>query len=135
MIIAAPPFGLAMAEWLKQEEYDSRLHPVAALATLRNSDRIFTSDTLGGCLIYQRYPTKVSDSYGPEFETKYADVLGARYNWEATLATYDVDIVLLAVDSPLSTALKGSDNWRTVTMACGDSLPRGETPADPFDRR
>jgi hypothetical protein len=177
MIVAAPPVGLALAEWLGflQEEtagsalhsifrglyslsgrlkaadagvhwhvvcpaavlmlgaamyghapppqfqsaYDPQRYPAAAIAALRGSDRIFSSDTWGGYLIYRRYPAKVfidgrSDFYGPGFEAEYADVVGVRYNWEATLAAHDVDTVLLAVDAPLSSALKGSRNWLAV---------------------
>jgi hypothetical protein len=177
MIVAAPPIGLALTEWLQnlQEEasgtplhpvfrglkslsgrltnatagrhwhvvcpaavvmlamtmyghapsplfqagYDSQAYPVAALAALRESGRVFTSDTWGGYLIYRRYPAKVfvdgrSDFYGPEFETEYANISGVRYDWEAILAKYGVDTVLLAVDAPLSSTLKGSANWRAV---------------------
>jgi hypothetical protein len=177
MIVAAPPVGLALAEWLRasqkdtadtavhrifrgldslsrrlnaadagphwhitgpvvllavgavmyghapsshfQAEYDPHAWPVAALSTLRDSDRIFTSDTWGGYLIYRRFPSKVfvdgrSDFYGPEFEAKYNSVVGVRYNWEATLASFSVDTIVLSVDAPLSSALKGSPNWRAV---------------------
>ncbi len=177
MIIAAPPAGLALAEWLQnvQEEtsdtllgaviraftslsrrinsvaagrhwhvvcpaavvvvgtimyghappplfqaaYDSRAYPVAALAVLRDTDRIFTSDTWGGYLIYRRYPAKVfvdgrSDFYGPEFEAEYAGVSGVRYDWEDILTVRGVDTVLLAVDAPLAGALKASANWQVL---------------------
>ena len=177
MIIAAPPVGLALAEWMKhlqkelagsllhgvfcsldslsrrltaadlgahwhvagpaavlmlgvmmyghapspnlQAGYDARTYPVVALGALRTSDRIFTSDTWGGYLIYRRYPAKVfvdgrSDFYGPEFEEEYAEVLDVRYNWEAILTTHGVDTILLAVDAPLSSALKSSRNWLVV---------------------
>ncbi len=104
---------------LFQARYDSHAYPEASLAVLRDTDRIFTSDTWGGFLIYRRSPAKVfvdgrSDFYGPEFEAEYADISGARYNWEAILAKHGVDTVLLAVDSPLSSALKGSANWRVL---------------------
>ena len=177
MIIAAPPVGLALAEWLGrlkaetigsplhglfrgvdalstrltaadagprwhiagpvaivmlgvmmyghapsphfQAVYDPGTYPVAAVGVLRDSDRIFSSDTWGGYLVYRRYPAKVfvdgrSDFYGPAFEAEYAEVLSAHYNWEAILVEYQADTVLLPVDSPLSSALKGSGNWQTV---------------------
>jgi hypothetical protein len=177
MIIAGPPVGLALAEWLRrlktetigsplhglfrgidtlserltasdarprwhvagpaaifmlgvmmyghapssrfQAEYDPGTYPVAAVAVLRDSDRIFSSDTWGGYLVYRRYPAKVfvdgrSDFYGPSFEVECAEVLGAQYNWEAILSTHHTDTVLLPVDSPLSSALKGSRNWQAV---------------------
>jgi hypothetical protein len=118
LLLGATMYGHAPSPRF-QAEYDSRLYPVAALAAFRNSDRIFTSDTWGGYLIYRRYPAKVfvdgrSDFYGPAFEAEYADVLGVRYNWESTLAAHDVDTVLLAVDAPLSSVLKASRNWRAV---------------------
>jgi hypothetical protein len=104
---------------LFQARYDPKTYPTAALTALRDSDRIFTSDTWGGYLIYRRYPAKVfidgrSDFYGPDFEAECADIVAVRYNWETTLAAHDVDTVLLAVDSPLSSALKSSRNWRAV---------------------
>jgi hypothetical protein len=102
-----------------RSEYDARRYPTRALAVLRKADRIFTSDTWGGYLIYCRYPEKVfldgrSDFYGPAFEAKYAAIAGARYNWEANLAAYKVDTLLLPVDSPLSSTLKGSGHWQAV---------------------
>ena len=76
-MLGAMMYGYAPSPKLRAE-YDSRLYPAAALATLRNSDRIFTSDTWGGYLIYRRYPAKVftdgrSDFYGPAFEKEYAE--------------------------------------------------------------
>jgi hypothetical protein len=102
-----------------QAEYDPASFPVAALAALRDSDRIFSSDTWGGYLVYRRYPARVfvdgrADFYGPAFEAECAEVMGVQYNWEAVLAAHHVDTVLLAVDSPLSSALKGSRNWQVV---------------------
>ena len=102
-----------------QAKYDPGSFPVAALTALRDSDRIFSSDTWGGYLIYRRYPARVfvdgrSDFYGPAFEAEYSKALAVQYNWEAILAANNVDTVLLAVDAPLSSALKGSANWRAV---------------------
>jgi hypothetical protein len=102
-----------------QPRYDPGAYPTAALAVLHDSDRIFTSDTWGGYLIYRRYPAKVfldgrADFYGPEFEAEYNDIMGVRSNWEARLAAYDVNTILLAVDTPLSGALKNSRGWRPV---------------------
>ena len=99
--------------------YDSNAYPEAALAVLNPADRIFSSDTWGGFLIYRRPRAKVfvdgrSDFYGPEFEAKYTDISNVRYNWESILSVYGVDTVLLAVDAPLSSALKGSANWNAL---------------------
>lgn len=117
ILLGMAMYGRSPAPPLRAE-YQPASYPAAALAALRERDRIFTSDTWGGYLIYARYPSQVfvdgrSDFYGPAFEKEYSDVMGARYNWESTLAAHGVNTVLLAVSAPLSSALKASHNWRT----------------------
>jgi hypothetical protein len=118
LMLAVLMYGRSPSSQL-QAEYDRKTYPAAAVAALRFSDRILSSDTWGGYLIYRRFPAKVfvdgrSDFYGAAFEAEYAHVLSARYDWEAILASHDVDTILLAVDAPLSSVLKGSTNWRAA---------------------
>lgn len=116
LLLAALIYRPAPAPLLSSE-YNRQLYPAAAIDVLSTQDRIFTTDTWGGYLIYRRYPAKVfvdgrSDFYGPDFESECYDILGVRHNWEARLREYRVDTVLLPVETPLSGTLKDSRNWR-----------------------
>jgi hypothetical protein len=105
-----------------QAAYDPKYYPVEAAKVLERDgdDRIFASDLWGGYLIYRLYPkTKVfidgrSDFYGAEFGLKYLDVVCAKYDWEANVARYGVETIVLPADSPLSTALKVNPRWHLV---------------------
>lgn len=108
-------------------EFDAKSFPVGAASKISSdvlgqsaTARIFTSDQWGDYLIYRLYPrTRVfidgrSDYYGDDFERKYVDALNVNYGWDATLARFGVDTVLLPPSSPLSGALKLSDRWRVI---------------------
>ena len=108
-------------------EFDPKNYPAAAVARisrhelgLRVPAHIFTSDQWGDYLIYRLYPRiRVfidgrSDFYGADFEQKAVDALTVKDGWEATLARFGVDAVLLPPGAPLSGALKISTNWRLV---------------------
>lgn len=100
-------------------EYHPQNYPAAALSTLRATDRIFTTDTWGGYLIYKRPSGKVfvdgrSDFYGPEFEKQYNDVMNVRYNWQSVLRQYAVDTVVLPVNAALASTLKLTPGWSVV---------------------
>ena len=103
-------------------EFDPKVYPAAALATLRSdpSGRIFTHDEWGDYLIWRLYPAhKVfvdgrSDFYGDDFEKKVIDVLNVKYGWEKTLSGFGVDTILMPPNAPLSGALKESSRWRLV---------------------
>jgi hypothetical protein len=103
-------------------EFDPKLYPAAALATLRSDPgaRIFTHDEWGDYLIYRLYKThKVfidgrSDFYGDDFEAKYGVILNVKYGWQKTLSDFGVDTILMPPNAPLTGALKESSNWRVV---------------------
>jgi hypothetical protein len=103
-------------------EFDPKVYPAAALATLRSdpAGRIFTHDEWGDYLIYRLYPGhKVfvdgrSDFYGDDFDDKYIDVLNVKPGWEKTLRGFGVDTILMPPDAALSGALKESSRWRLV---------------------
>jgi hypothetical protein len=105
-----------------QAAYDAKKYPVEAAKVLERygDDRIFASDIWGGYLIYRLYPkTKVfidgrSDFYGSDLEVKYREVVDVKYDWEANLARYGVETVVLSVDCPLATALKENSRWHLV---------------------
>jgi len=101
---------------------DPKDFPVEAANVLLHEgyDRIFTSDTWGGYLIYRLYPqAKVfidgrSDFYGTPFELEYLDVLAAKYDWDQNLDRYGAQTVLLPTDMALASALKENPRWRVV---------------------
>ncbi len=104
-------------------QYDPKEFPEAAVSALRSQHLpggIFTDDEWGDYLIYRLYPnTKVFvdgrfDLYGEAFTKKYLDLLNAKFGWQETLDKYDVETVLLRVDTPLTGALKESRRWRPV---------------------
>jgi hypothetical protein len=103
-------------------EFDPKRYPEAALAAMRpgSGARIFTNDEWGDYLIWSLYPAgRVfvdgrSDFYGNDFENSVLDILHVKYGWEKTLATFEVDTILMPPDAPLTGALKESSRWRIV---------------------
>jgi hypothetical protein len=105
-----------------QATQDPKDFPVEAANVLSRYgyDRIFTSDSWGGYLIYRLYPNaKVfidgrSDFYGTSFELKYLDVIAAKYDWDQNLDRYGAQTVLVPADAALASALKENRRWRVV---------------------
>jgi hypothetical protein len=104
-------------------EFSPKDYPAAALARMNfgPSTRIFTHDEWGDYLIWKLYPrgNRVfvdgrSDFYGGDFESKYLDLLNARWGWEQTLARFGVDTVLMPPDTAITAALKESSRWKLV---------------------
>jgi hypothetical protein len=122
-----------------RSDYDPAIYPakaVAHLAALPDSGRVFTHDEWGDYLIYRLYPrTKVfldgrSDFYGRTFGEKYLDVMNVKRGWEAILARYSIDTILLPPDAPLAGALKESPRWR-IDYDDGVALVFRAAPRDP----
>jgi hypothetical protein len=103
-------------------DYDPKRYPAKALVFLGGpgiSNRIFTDDEWGDYLLYTLYPTKVyvdgrNDMYGDKFCLNYIEIATVKYDWEQSLAKYNVDTILLPTGAPLVGALKESRNWRVV---------------------
>jgi hypothetical protein len=103
-------------------EYDPKAYPSKALALLDDPNaRIFTPDEWGDYLVYNLWPKggKVfvdgrSDFYGHNFFDQYVSLLNDKYDWEQTLALYNVNTILLPPDAFLATTIKESKNWRVV---------------------
>jgi hypothetical protein len=103
--------------------YDPKEYPVKAAAALNGlmaGSRVFTDDEWGDYLIYRNYPAgKVfidgrSDFYGVEFGKTYDGIVAVSHDWEKSLNTYAVDVVLLRVKCALAGVLKESARWRVV---------------------
>jgi hypothetical protein len=123
-VLAVIGLGMAAsgAGKMLKPEFDPKRYPVGALEVLnRPAQRIFAPDQWGDYLIYKLSPngTKVyfdgrSDFYGEKFDNEYLDVMNVKYDWEQTLARYEVDTILLSPDAPLASTLKESSRWRVV---------------------
>lgn len=119
-VIALGMTGSAPGRLLKAE-YDPKSYPASALRVLNTSQRIFTNDEWGDYLIYQLWPSggRVyvdgrSDFYGSKFDREYIELISSKYDWERTLARYNVDTVVLSPGSGLATTIKESQHWRVA---------------------
>jgi hypothetical protein len=137
--------GRVFSKQMLAAHFDERAFPVKAaqfIAQRGIRDHLFSSDTWGAYLIYSLYPgTKVyfddrHDFYGEAFVKDYGKAISGSRQWRELLDRYQVRWVLMPVDSPLSSLLRESPDWRadyddglaiifSRPEACGQ---RGETP-------
>jgi hypothetical protein len=113
--------GRVFSRQILSAHFDEKTFPVKAaqfVAQRRIRDHLFSSDTWGAYLIYRLYPgTEVyfddrHDFYGETFVKEYGKaILGSR-QWREPLDRYQVKWVLVPVDSPLSSLLRESHDWR-----------------------
>jgi hypothetical protein len=105
-----------------EARFDGKSFPESAVREIDrlHPERIFAKDQWSAYLIYRRFPAiKVfiddrSDFYGADMLDRVAQILGARWDWEADLLRFSTDMVIVAPDTPLSTVLKGSPRWQLV---------------------
>ena len=124
VFLAAIALGMTSpsAGRLLKPEYDPKAYPSNALALLEDPGaRIFTYDEWGDYLVYKLWPRggKVfvdgrSDFYGHELFEQYMSLVNVKYDWEQTLALYNVNTILLPPDTPLASTIKESKNWKVV---------------------
>ncbi len=77
----------------------------------------YNSYNWGGYLIWRGLPVFVdgrADVYGDPFLFYYLKSFEVRKDWQAPLAEYDVQYVLMEAGTPLTTLLQSSDQWREV---------------------
>jgi hypothetical protein len=103
--------------------FDEKMFPVHAAQFIVRAgirDHLFSSDAWGAYLIYKLYPgTKVyfddrHDFYGEAFVKEYGEAMTASRQWREPLDRYQVQWVLMPVDSPLSTILRERPDWRAA---------------------
>jgi hypothetical protein len=127
VVVMAASVGLALnggrvfSKQLLAAHFEERAFPVKAaqfIAQRGIRDHLFSSDTWSAYLIYRLYPaTEVyfddrHDFYGEAFVKEYGKaILGSR-QWREPLDRYQVKWVLMPVDSPLSSLLRESQDWR-----------------------
>jgi hypothetical protein len=113
--------GRVFSRQILSAHFDEKTFPEKAsqfIAQRGIHDHLFSSDTWGAYLIYRLYPgTEVyfddrHDFYGEAFVKEYGQaILGSR-QWREALDRYQVKWVLMPVDSPLSSLLRESHDWR-----------------------
>jgi hypothetical protein len=115
--------GRAFSRQLLAAHFDEKMFPVHAAQFIVRAgirDHLFSSDAWGAYLIYKLYPgTKVyfddrHDFYGEAFVKEYGEAMTASRQWREPLDRYQVQWVLMPVDSPLSTILRERPDWRAA---------------------
>jgi hypothetical protein len=113
--------GRLFSRQILNAHFDEKVFPVKAAQFITQRsirDHLFTSDVWGAYLIYKLYPaTKVyfddrHDFYGEAFVREYGKAFLATRQWREPLDRYQVAWVLMPTDSPLSTVLRESRDWR-----------------------
>jgi hypothetical protein len=113
--------GRVFSAQILSAHFDEKTFPVRAaqfIAQRGIRDHLFSTDTWSGYLIYTMYPaTRVyfddrHDFYGEAFIREYGKAFLATRRWREPLDRYQVKWVLMPTDSPLSTVLRGSHDWR-----------------------
>jgi hypothetical protein len=105
-------------------------YPAGAVAYLRAhpaSARLFNDYAWGGYLIYALYPVQPvfidgrADVHGDALVSRYDAAAHLAPGWQQTLDDYQIGLVLMPADSPLSTALAADSAWQQVY---GDNTAR-----------
>jgi hypothetical protein len=113
--------GRAFSQRVVDAHFDEKAFPVKAAQFIARQgirDHLFSTDTWGAYLIYRLYPqTKVyfddrHDFYGESFIKEYAKAALGTRQWREPLDHYGVKWVLMPTDSPLSSLLRESRDWR-----------------------
>jgi hypothetical protein len=113
--------GRLFSRQILSAHFDERIFPVRAAQFITHRgirDHLFSSDVWGAYLIYGLYPaTKVyfddrHDFYGEAFVKEYGKAFLGTRQWREPLDRYQVKWVLMPTDSPLSSLLRQSQDWR-----------------------
>jgi hypothetical protein len=104
-------------------DFPEKRFPVAAanqLASQLKGRRILASDQWGDYLIYRHWPDlKVfidgrSDFFGPGLGQDYLDILELSPKWRDHLARYQIDTVLLPLNTSLGSRLSTEPGWQLL---------------------
>ena len=74
----------------------------------------------GGYLLYQLWPDYLvfidgqTDFYGEELTREYEQVITMQPGWQMVFSEFDVQWVIMPVDSPLASYLSESEDWMTL---------------------
>ncbi len=115
--------GRVLSRQVLAAHFDEKVFPVKAAQFIAEKgihDHLFSADTWGAYLIYSLYPgmrvyfDDRHDFYGDAFVKEYGEALSGSRRWREPLDHYHVQWALLPVDSPLSSLLRESGDWRAV---------------------
>lgn len=127
--------GRILSLQIVSAHFDDKVFPVKATEFIAQNhihDHLFNTDDWSGYLIYKLYPnTRLyfddrHDFYGESFIREYLKAASGGWEWREPLERYQIRWVLVPANSPLSSLLKQSHEWR---VAYDDGL------AIIFDRR
>jgi hypothetical protein len=113
--------GRVLSVQIASAKFDENVLPVKATEFIAQKgihDHLFTLDYWSGYLIYRLYPkTKLyfddrHDFYGEDFLKDYLHALHGDSHWRDPLQKYQVKWVLIEANSPLSSIMKESNEWR-----------------------
>jgi hypothetical protein len=120
--------GLHTARVIRQQpQSEAENFPEAAVAFLQTHapvGRVFNSYDWGGYLVWRLYPAvRVfidgrADLYGDQFLHEFADTYGFKDGWRQTLERWNIQTVVVPVDSALATGLRNAPGW---SVAFNDS--------------
>ncbi len=103
-----------------QEQLDSSF-PIASIDYLEAEGladkRIYNEYAWGGYFIWRGIPSFIdgrADLFGDEFIYLYMGTYNGGPNWEQLLNDYDIELILIRKNSPLSVLLQTSPNWELL---------------------
>lgn len=102
-----------------EAQFNPESFPIQAIPLVEQSQahRIFTYDQWADYLIYRLYPKKPifmdgrSDFFGISMVTATQHILAAQFDWRTQLQRFNIDMILVKPDAPLSAVLKMSPEW------------------------
>jgi hypothetical protein len=113
--------GTFLGRQVMHAEFSGKRFPVQAVDVLKQRggrEPIFTLDSWGGYLIYRFYPEPRvlvddrHDLYGEAFVRDYLRILHVEPDWQSTLDTRNVNLILMPAKSKLSDALRTTPAWK-----------------------
>jgi hypothetical protein len=103
--------------------FDPAIFPVAVVESWGNDlpdGTVFNEFAWGGYLLYRYWPDLTvfidgqTDFYGEALSREYQTVINAGAEWDAILAGYDVQWVMIPPARPLATVLDISPGWQRI---------------------
>lgn len=106
-----------------ENQFDPNRFPVQAvdwISTHPQEGRMFNNFIWGGYILYRLWPQELvfidgqTDFYGEALTRDYVQVMQLEEGWEAVLAKYNVNWIIVPADKPLVKALQDQMGWVSV---------------------